>query len=71
LNNLVRYVEYLRDPDDPGGAAIGRTGPVPEGFVALTLGIGMLLASVAWIGTRSKIRRTRAAAGTGTGAGDD
>ena len=71
LDDLVRYVEYLRDPDDPGGAALGRTGPVPEGFVALTLGIGMLLAAAAWIGTRSRIRRAGAAAGPGTGAGVD
>lgn len=61
LNDLVRYVEYLRDPDDRGGAPIGRTGPVPEGFVALTFGIGALLAAVAWIGTRSRIQRTGAA----------
>ena len=31
LNGLVRYVEYLDDPDDPGGVPIGRTGPIPEG----------------------------------------
>ncbi len=57
LNDVVSYVQYLRDPDDPGGAPIGRTGPVPEGFVALTLGVGALLAAVAWIGTRSRARR--------------
>jgi ubiquinol-cytochrome c reductase cytochrome c subunit len=63
LNDIARYVEYLRDPDDPGGAPIGRTGPVPEGFVALTLGTGALLAAVAWIGTRSRVRRTRLGGG--------
>ncbi|MEO7556295.1 MAG: c-type cytochrome [Acidimicrobiales bacterium] len=56
LNAVVRYVQYLRAPDDRGGFPIGRTGPVPEGFVALTFGIGALLAAVAWIGTRSPIR---------------
>jgi ubiquinol-cytochrome c reductase cytochrome c subunit len=59
LNDVVRYVEYLRDPDDPGGAPIGRTGPVPEGFVALTLGTGLLLGAVAWIGTRARARKVR------------
>jgi len=63
LNDIASYVEYLRDPDDPGGAPIGRTGPVPEGFVALTLGTGMLLAAVAWIGTRSRARRVRPGGG--------
>ena len=27
LNGLVRYVQYLQDPEDPGGLPIGRTGP--------------------------------------------
>jgi ubiquinol-cytochrome c reductase cytochrome c subunit len=60
LNGLVRYVEYLDDPDDPGGVPIGRTGPIPEGFVAWLVGMVALLALVAWIGTRSPIRRRRA-----------
>lgn len=57
LDAVTRYVQYLRAPDDRGGLPIGRIGPVPEGFVALTLGIGALLAAVAWIGTRSPVRR--------------
>jgi quinol---cytochrome-c reductase cytochrome c subunit len=65
LNDLVLYVQYLRDPDDAGGAPIGRTGPVPEGFVALTLGLGTFLAAVAWIGTRSRTRRRAEAGGHG------
>ena len=58
LNDLVAYVEYLRDPEDPGGLPIGRTGPIPEGFVAWLIGMVALLALVAWIGTRSPLRRT-------------
>ena len=34
-NQIAAYVEYLHDPDDRGGAALGGNGPVPEGFVAL------------------------------------
>jgi ubiquinol-cytochrome c reductase cytochrome c subunit len=56
LDQVAAYVQYLRHPDDRGGVPIGRTGPVPEGFVALTLGIGALIAAVAWIGTRSPVR---------------
>lgn len=58
LDDLARYVEYLRDPEDPGGIPIGRTGPIPEGFVAWLVGMVALLALVAWIGTRSPIRRS-------------
>ncbi len=57
LNDLAAYVEYLRSPEDPGGIPIGRTGPIPEGFVAWLIGMVALLALVAWIGTRMPIRR--------------
>jgi ubiquinol-cytochrome c reductase cytochrome c subunit len=57
LDDLAAYVEYLRSPEDPGGLPIGRTGPIPEGFVAWLVGIPALLGLVAWIGTRSPIRR--------------
>ena len=49
LNGLVRYVEYLQDPEDPGGLPIGRTHP--RGFVAWLVGMVALLGLVAWIGT--------------------
>ena len=66
LDGLVRYVEYLDDPEDPGGLPIGRTGPIPEGFVAWLVGMVALLALVAWIGTRSPIPRARRVDGTRT-----
>ncbi|HEX6235930.1 MAG TPA: c-type cytochrome [Acidimicrobiales bacterium] len=56
LDDLVAYVEYLDDPEDPGGLPIGRTGPIPEGFVAWLVGMVGLLVLVAWIGTRNPIR---------------
>lgn len=65
LDDLAAYVEYLRSPEDPGGIPIGRTGPIPEGFVAWLIGMTVLLALVAWIGTRMSIRR-RAHAGDDT-----
>ncbi len=43
LNSIVRYVRYLRDPEDPGGFSLGRIGPITEGMVALLLGIPLLL----------------------------
>jgi ubiquinol-cytochrome c reductase cytochrome c subunit len=59
LDDLTAYVEYLRTPEDPGGLPIGRTGPIPEGFVAWLVGMVALLVLVAWIGTRAPIRRSR------------
>ena len=65
LNDLVRYVQYLDDPSDPGGIPIGRTGPIPEGFVSWLVGMVALLLLVVWIGTRSPIRRRAGHAGEG------
>jgi len=47
LDSIVAYVEHARRPADPGGWAIGRVGPIPEGliawFVAGTAMIGLCL----------------------------
>lgn len=57
LDDLAAYVEYLRSPEDAGGLPIGRTGPIPEGFVAWLVGMGALLALVFWIGTRNPVEK--------------
>ena len=44
LDSIIRYVDYAKHPDDPGGWSIGRLGPVPEGMVA------WLIAGVALVG---------------------
>jgi len=53
LNDIVRYVRYLQHPDDAGGNPLGHLGPVTEGLVGLLLGLGVLMAYVAWLGTRA------------------
>jgi ubiquinol-cytochrome c reductase cytochrome c subunit len=52
LDAVARYVEYLKDPDDRGGAPIGRIGPVAEGAVGWVLGLGILLVFIRWVGTK-------------------
>ena len=52
VNDIVRYVGYLRHPDDRGGAGLGHSGPAAEGFVGLLGGLGILLAVSFWLGTR-------------------
>ena len=49
-NAVVTYTEYLRGADNPGGLAIGGIGPVPEGFVAWLVGVGLLVLIVYLIG---------------------
>ncbi len=49
---IVKYVKYVTDPKDPGGNPIGHYGPVPEGLVAIVIGLGGLVLATLWIGTR-------------------
>ena len=46
LNSVARYLFSLRDNDTDsyrGGLQLGRVGPVVEGFVALVVGLGILI----------------------------
>jgi ubiquinol-cytochrome c reductase cytochrome c subunit len=54
LNELVRFVTYLREEPRPGGADIGGIGPVPEGFVAWIVGMGSLVLVCLFIGYRRR-----------------
>jgi ubiquinol-cytochrome c reductase cytochrome c subunit len=51
VDAIVRYVLYLQDPADRGGADLGGIGTVTEGAVALVVGLGGLLLLIRWIGT--------------------
>ena len=52
VNDLVNFIDYLRDEPRPGGADIGGIGPVPEGFVAWFVGLGSLLLICRFIGSK-------------------
>ncbi|MCU1688335.1 MAG: qcrC [Pseudonocardiales bacterium] len=51
--SIVSYIQSLKASNDPGGAAIGRAGPVPEGLVIFIVGIGGLMGVILWIGAKS------------------
>jgi ubiquinol-cytochrome c reductase cytochrome c subunit len=52
VNSIVRYVEYLRAPDDPGGLSLGLVGPITEGVVAILIGLGILIVITRFIEPR-------------------
>jgi ubiquinol-cytochrome c reductase cytochrome c subunit len=54
LNSVIRYVQYLQRPEDPGGHGLGHLGPVAEGFVAWVGALLILVLFVRWIGTRAR-----------------
>jgi ubiquinol-cytochrome c reductase cytochrome c subunit len=53
VDDIAAYVESLRtQPYNEGGAPIGGKGPVPEGFVAWVIGLGILVVAARWIAGR-------------------
>lgn len=52
VDEIVRYVQFLNEVGDPGGFALGRIGPIPEGFVAIIIGLGATMAAAFWVGKR-------------------
>jgi ubiquinol-cytochrome c reductase cytochrome c subunit len=50
--DVAAYVQYLRAPDDAGGLPIWHLGPVPEGAVAIIVGLGLAVLATTWIGSR-------------------
>ena len=51
---VIKYIEFLRQPDNPGGLDLGRLGPVSEGLFGWVGGFGILVAIAIWIGVKAK-----------------
>lgn len=49
---IIGYVQAMKEAKDPGGAGLGRVGPVAEGLLIWTAGLGVLMISILWIGAR-------------------
>lgn len=65
VDDIAAYVQYLRHAPSPGGFALAEVGPVAEGFVAIVVGLGLLLLVIRWIG-----RPRPGAAGAGANGGE-
>ncbi|MHA3705053.1 cytochrome bc1 complex diheme cytochrome c subunit [Jatrophihabitans sp. YIM 134969] len=50
---VIDYVQTLKAQKDPGGAGIGRIGPVSEGLVIWIVGVGLLMGIILWIGRKT------------------
>jgi len=51
---IIAYIETIREQPNNGGIDLGRLGPVTEGLLLFTLGIGALIAVAVWIGVKAK-----------------
>jgi ubiquinol-cytochrome c reductase cytochrome c subunit len=51
---IVKYVRFITSENkDPGGAALGHYGPIPEGLVIFLVGISLCIIITLWIGARA------------------
>ena len=50
---IISYIRTIKTEPNPGGAGLGRVGPVTETAVAWLVGIGGLVAVTIWIGSRT------------------
>ncbi|WP_409331285.1 c-type cytochrome [Trujillonella humicola] len=50
---IINYVQTIQAMPDPGGAGIGRVGPVSEGLVIWVVGVGALMFGIFWMGTKA------------------
>jgi ubiquinol-cytochrome c reductase cytochrome c subunit len=55
LASVVAYVRYLAKPNDRGGEPLWHLGPMAEGAVAWTIGLGLLILATLWIGEREPV----------------
>lgn len=53
VDEIVGYVDYMQDPEDRGGAPVGRIGPVAEGAIGWLVGMVALILLIRWMGTKA------------------
>lgn len=51
---VIKYIEFLKQPANPGGLDLGRLGPVSEGLFGWVFGFGVLVVVAIWIGVKAK-----------------
>jgi ubiquinol-cytochrome c reductase cytochrome c subunit len=51
---IIAYIETLQESPNNGGIDTGRLGPVTEGLLLWTLGLGALISVAIWIGVKAK-----------------
>jgi ubiquinol-cytochrome c reductase cytochrome c subunit len=51
--SIIAYIQAQKASADPGGAGIGRIGPVSEAIVAWVAGVGLIMIMILWIGAKA------------------
>jgi len=52
--SIIKWIKSVEAEPQLGGAALGRVGPVTEGLLAWTLGIGLLIGVAVWLAMKAR-----------------
>lgn len=52
--DIIAFLTTTRSESSPGGAPLGKVGPVTEGAVGWIVGIGALIGCAVWLGTKAR-----------------
>jgi ubiquinol-cytochrome c reductase cytochrome c subunit len=50
---IINYVKSVQHEANPGGAGLGRIGPVSETLVGILVGLGLAVLATLWLGTKA------------------
>jgi ubiquinol-cytochrome c reductase cytochrome c subunit len=51
---IIKYLQNIQTQANPGGAALGKLGPVTEGAVGWLVGLGSLIGAAVWLGAKAR-----------------
>jgi ubiquinol-cytochrome c reductase cytochrome c subunit len=51
---IIKYLKSIQGQPNPGGASLGKLGPVTEGAVGWLLGLGSLIGAAVWLGAKAR-----------------
>jgi ubiquinol-cytochrome c reductase cytochrome c subunit len=52
--SVIKWIKAAESEPQLGGAALGRVGPVTEGLLAWTLGLGLLVGVAVWLAMKAR-----------------
>jgi ubiquinol-cytochrome c reductase cytochrome c subunit len=51
---IIKYLKTIQAQPNPGGASLGKVGPVTEGAVGWLVGLGSLIGAAVWLGAKAR-----------------
>jgi ubiquinol-cytochrome c reductase cytochrome c subunit len=52
--SVIKWIKAAESEPNLGGAALGRVGPVTEGLLVWTLGLGILIGIAVWLTAKAR-----------------